>query len=109
MDFIEIVGNRKFPRFCVHLSGRYFSDSQKAGWKECTIIEISRKGMLIKCPSDEKIPAGSTICLEVYIPRQLDPVNVKGTVKWVRQTDDNLLSGIELCKLLDENLFSQLG
>jgi len=108
VDFIEQKGNRSFQRFSVRLSGRFLSGGQDTGWKECTIIEISRNGMLITYPLSEKIHKGATVCLEIYIPKQLDSLNAKGTVRWLKQTENSVISGIELCKPVDENIFSKL-
>jgi len=109
VDFIDVMDHRSFKRFPVCHNGRFFSTGQNAGWRECTIIDVSRKGILIACPLSEKIAVGATVCLEIYVPKQMDPVNAKGTVKWVKETKHAVVSGIELCKLLDEDLVSKLN
>jgi hypothetical protein len=108
VGLLEEESNRTFKRFSVRLSGRFLSGEQNTGWKECSILNISRKGMQITFPVSEKIPVGATVCIEIYIPKQLDPVNAKGTVKWIKQTEDTVITGVELCRALDQDLFNKL-
>jgi hypothetical protein len=108
-DFIDVMDQRIFTRFPVGINGRFFSNEQKTGWKECTILDVSRKGMLITYPASEKMSPGTTVCLEIYIPNQLDPVSAKGTVRWVKQNQDIIISGIELSKLLEKDILCKLG
>ncbi len=51
---------------------------------------------------------GTNILLEVFIPREVDPIHVKGTIKWVKQTENGFISGIELSKGLEEIKLSKL-
>jgi len=43
-----------------------------------------------------------------FIPGELEPILVKGTIKWVKQIENGYFSGIELVKELDEIKLSKL-
>lgn len=107
-DFIEVKNQRLFKRFPHNHQGRFFSNTQSKGWRDCQIVDISRKGVQIECSATEEISTGSIMCIEIYIPNQLELVSLKGTVKWVKKKDDKLISGIEFCKLLEEEVLNQI-
>ncbi len=81
--------------------------SQRGG-EGSTIIDFSRKGIGAKVCTSGEINAGSSILLEVFIPGELEPISVKGTIKWVKQIENGYISGIELSKELDEFNLSKL-
>ena len=100
---------RRFSRFDTQLMARYLIKEKKGGWGECTIINVSRKGMSIRFHSCEKIIAGSTFHLEIFVPTGLEPINVKGILKRIEQEEDNLIGSIELTEVLDENTLAKLS
>ena len=48
------------------------------------------------------IPIGSTINLEITVPSELEPMIVRGTLRWVKSGDNGYSGGIELIEVLDE-------
>jgi len=104
----KLKDRRKFPRFDTELKAQFVSKESHRGGEECTIIDFSRKGMKAKVYTSEEINVGTTVLLEVFLPRELDPIDVKGTIKWVKQIENGYISGIELSKGLDEMKLSKL-
>ena len=100
---------RRFSRAHTQLKAQYFLKGQKGTLKECTVTDVSRKGMGIKFHTSETINIGSTIYLEVFIPTALDPLNVQGVIRRVEKEGDTLTGSIELTKLLDDTIWGKLS
>ena len=94
---------RNFYRFLPpFLKAQYFSREGKNLKEQCTIFNISRKGVGLKFHTDKKIKIGTTIHLEVFVPRKSEPISVKGIVTWVKRCGDDFTGGIELSELLED-------
>lgn len=89
-------------RFSTRLKGRYFIKERGKAWGKCTVFDISRKGMGITFHTAETIPVGSTVNIEIDVPTELEPMSVKGTLRWVKPVDNESVGGIELTEVLDE-------
>jgi len=100
---------RGFSRFDTQLKAQYFLKEKKGGWEECTIINVSRKGMRIRFHPSEKIIVGSTIHLEIFVPTELEPISVKGILKRVEQEEDNIIGRVKLTEVLDEDKLARLS
>jgi len=94
--------NRLHIRFSTNLHARYSIKELGTHWENCTIFDVSRKGMGIKFHTTETLQRGSTINLEIRIPSERNPMNVKGTLRWIKQEDGEYTGGIELIEVLDE-------
>ena len=99
---------RKHPRFETQLEAKFISVESQWGGEDCDINDFSRQGMKAKVYTSEEIIVGTKVLLEVFIPGELDPINVKGTIKWVKQIEDGYISGIELLEGLEEMKLSKL-
>ena len=93
---------RNFIRFSTNLKGRYFTGKTVKNWEECTVLDASRNGMGIRFHTPEEIKIGSTINLETVVPSEIEPLNVKGTLKWIRQESNEFVGGVELTDVSDE-------
>ena len=93
---------RNHIRFSTNLKARYFTGETLTNWKECTVFDASRKGMGIKFHTPEVIQVGSTINLETIVPSEIEPLNVRGSLKWIRQEANEFVGGVELNDVLDE-------
>ncbi len=71
---------RFFPPF---LNDQYFSREEKGSREQCVILNISRKGVGLKFHTGKKIKPGAAIYLEMYVPGESEPINLKGTLKWI--------------------------
>lgn len=94
--------SRLHIRFSTNLSSRYFVRELGKSWGSCTVFDVSRKGVGIKFHTAEAIPVGTTINLEITVPSELEPMSVKGTLRWIKQRDGEWIGGIELNEVLDE-------
>lgn len=99
---------RKFKRIDTQLKAKYFLEGRKGDGEECAIINVSRRGMGIKFYTREKINIGLTVHLEIFVSSELEAVNVKGTLKNIRQMENDLIGGIELTEFLDEDKWTKL-
>jgi hypothetical protein len=104
----RLKDRRKYPRLETQLKAAYISAESQWGGENCTIIDFSRTGMKAKVYTSEEINVGTKVLLEVYIPGELAPINVKGTIKWVKQIESGYISGIELLEGLEEIKLSKL-
>jgi c-di-GMP-binding flagellar brake protein YcgR len=94
-------GRRKFSRVPAKLKAQYRSEEEEE-WKECTVIDISQSGMGITFLTREKIIVGSTINLKISLPKETEPINVKGTLNWIKPRDNDFIGGIEVTVLTRE-------
>jgi len=69
----------RFPRFSRNLKAQYFQVGRKKEWGECTVIDLSRKGMGIIFHTDERINLDTIIHLEVSVPTSLEPITLRGS------------------------------
>ena len=99
---------RRLKRFSMQLNAQYsFKDTIK-GWRQCTIIDATYNGMGIRFKTPEKIDAGSNIHLEILVSKELKPIRIKGTVRWIGEGENNYVGGVELTEVLDEITWSNL-
>ncbi|KPJ56526.1 MAG: hypothetical protein AMJ42_05220 [Deltaproteobacteria bacterium DG_8] len=105
----KVEERRRFSRFETQLKAKYFIKERKGGWEECTIIDISRNGMKIRFHTCEKIIVNSTVHLEIYVPKELEPIYIKGILKRVKKEESDFIGSIELTEVLDENKLAKLS
>jgi len=100
---------RGFGRFETELKAYYYyiSNGKDEERNECTVINMSRKGMGLEIKTDKKINAGSTIRLEIFVPDKRKPTVVQGVLKWVEKRKETWSAGIECKEVLDEMQFSK--
>ena len=89
-------------RFATNLKGRFFVKELEKQWGNCTVFDVSRTGMGIKFHTSKTIDVGSHITIEIEVPSELGSMNVKGVLRWVKQSENEFLGGIELTEVLDE-------
>ena len=104
---LQIQRKRRFTRFASKQKAQYCLRERYGSWKECTIHTTSRKGVGITLK--EKINVGSIIFLEIPIPHEFAPLSIKGTLRWIKEKENDFIGGIEFTKALDEVQFSKLG
>ena len=83
---------RKFPRSSLPLKAAFFGAN---GWENCTINEVSRKGMGVLFFTLAEINTSSIIHLKVLLPNEKQPVTVRGVLKWMQNKGDFFIGGIE--------------
>ena len=102
---------RNYIRFSTNLKARYFTGETVKSWEECTVFDASRNGMGIRFHTPEEIQIGSTINLETFVPSEREPLNIRGTLKWIKQEENECVGGVELTDVSDEikSLIIMLG
>ena len=79
---------REFIRFPVTLSARYSQENQDK-WNQCSVIDISRKGMGVVVYLKEKIRLGSTLNFIIDVPGKEPPISAAGTLTWIEDLKGN--------------------
>ena len=99
---------RKFFRVTKKHKISYAPQDRIENLQDCTIIDVSRKGMQIVFP--EKIDLGAVICLQlpVAVPEELAAITINAQLKWIKKQGNNFIGGIELLDQLDDEQFEKL-
>ena len=99
---------RKFLRVTKKRKTYYSPQEKIENLQDCTIIDVSRKGMQIVFP--EKIDLGAIICLQlpVAVPGELAATTINAQLKWIKKKGNNFIGGIELIENLDDEQFEKL-
>ena len=99
---------RKFLRVTKKHKISYAPQDRIENLQDCTIIDVSRKGMQIVFP--EKIDLGSIVCLQlpVAVPEELAAITINAQLKWIKKEGNNFIGGIELIDKLDDEQFEKL-
>ena len=100
---------RRFERFPTQREAQIFLREGKEWGQECTIINVSRKGVGILFRTSEKIDVGAHIRLEVPDPLTTDIIGLRGQLKWSREIGDRFVGGVELHRILGDVKFSKLA
>jgi hypothetical protein len=93
---------RNYIRFSTNLKARYFTGETVKNWEECTVFDASRNGMGVRFHTPDQIQIGSIINLETVVPSESKPLNVRGTLKWIKQEEDGFVGGVELTGVSEE-------
>jgi hypothetical protein len=99
---------RQYVRYPTNREAFYCLHETLAKKQECTIINISRKGMGVLFRRIDGINIGAIIRIEIPISTALESISVNGMVKWVDKTESSYVGGIELNKELSDVKFSKL-
>jgi transcriptional regulator with XRE-family HTH domain len=92
---------RFFARFLISLKAQYSLKEEDAVWEECTIIDFSSTGIGVEF--NKPVSLDSTIHLAIHLPKESEPFSVKGRLKWIKQSKNRFIGGIELTEIFDEN------
>ena len=106
MVFMKLE-DRCAKRYSLQIKVRYLKKGN-SGWAECEVVDISRKGVGVKFSLRERIFENSEIYLEIYLPKQLDPMLIQGKVQWISKAEDGFLSGIELTRPLTNEVLDSI-
>ena len=99
---------RRYKRYQTQREAHFFLHHAQEQGRDCTIINVSRKGVGIIFHTDETLQPGSTIRLEVPVTTAFESISVSGLLKWVDKMDADCIGGIELTKELNDVIFSKL-
>jgi len=94
---------RESRRLAANLKAKYFLKEEKGNGKECTIINVSHGGVGLEFYTSEKIVEGSTLLLEIFYAKGIKPIQVEGTLMWVKQGEKDSIGGIEITSKSDKD------
>ncbi|MBW2183614.1 MAG: PilZ domain-containing protein [Deltaproteobacteria bacterium] len=100
---------RRFERFPTQREAQYFLVRGKGKGQECTIIDVSRKGLGMIFHSNEEISVGTNIRLEIPDPITLDTIDIRGELRWSNKIGGEFIGGIELAMILSDVKYSKLA
>ena len=100
---------RRYGRFDTQLRAHYSLQKSPRNPGECTVINMSRKGIGVRFHDQEDIDIGTSISLNIFVPEKMNPTSVIGVIKWINKKGKTFVCGIECDELLDEMKFSKLG
>jgi hypothetical protein len=103
---MALEDRRVFKRFDVLLKISYFLYNAPYP-KEGLMIDISRTGACLKIQKETNLSAGGTILLEI-LSRDLNNVNIKGEISWVKQTEEGFIIGVKFNKAIDDASFRSI-
>ena len=93
---------RRYERFPTQREAQFFLVKEKGKGKECTIIDVSHKGLGIIFHSNEEISVGTNIRLEIPDPITIDTIGVQGELRWSKNIGGKFIGGIELNSILSD-------
>lgn len=99
---------RHLKRFSLKLKARYRFDDMKGTWKECSVVDMTSKGMGLKFHTRETLTEGAPIFLAIVIDDHPRPVQLKGVVQWGGEGADGCACGVQLTEILDEITWNNL-
>ena len=100
---------RRFERFPTKREAQYFLIKGKGWGQECTIINVSRKGLGILFRTNEEIDVGTNIRLEIPDPLMTDTIDLRRELRWSQEIGGGFVGGIELSRILSDVKFSKLA
>ena len=96
---------RSLPRFLNKREGMAHSVE---GWRGCTTVDVSRRGLALRFYAATRIPLGEKIHLEILAFKGLKPICISGILKWIKKVDSHFVGGVELNELLSEHEWIKL-
>ena len=99
---------RRFRRYPIQREAYYFLQEGQADGYNCTIVNVSRKGMGIIFHTEDEIEIGSSIRVEVPVATSFEPISVRGMLKWLEKMGSDYIGGVELTRELNDVKFSKL-
>jgi len=102
------VNRRKWSRETVQIPVQYFIKGESTRYKEGTIINVSRSGVGMLFPPNEPLTIGAQVFLELFVPKTLEQLSLKGEVKTLQKRGDSLIGGIHFISLLPDDVFIKL-
>ena len=89
---------RDYKRIELQHRAQFTLKEDNRGLEECTIINVNKnlKGIGVIFHTRHSIELNSIIIIDLLIPGELGPVCVSGILRWIRQTGNDFVGGMEL-------------
>ena len=98
---VQSEDKRKHFRFSTQLKALYYLGDEHEGLEKCDILNVSHGGIGIEFKKAGTVKDSSAINLGIVVKWHFMPISLKGTVKWLGESLDHLICGIELTVPLD--------
>ena len=93
---------RREPRIPTQRKAQYFLKEGTGTLKECTVIDVSHRGMGIRFNTREALHLGSTVIIDLTGSSVRESLYVTGLVRWIEEGVNFCIGGIELIESLDD-------
>jgi len=93
---------RREPRIPTQRKAHYFLKEGTSILKECTVIDVSHKGMGIRFNTSEELHLGSTVIIDLTNSPVRESLYVAGLLRWIEEGVNFFIGGIELTESLDD-------
>jgi len=93
---------RREPRIPTQRKAHYFLKEGTSTLKECTVIDVSHKGMGIRFDTSEALHLGSTVIIDLTDSSVRKSLYVAGSLRWIEEGVNFFIGGIELAESLDD-------
>lgn len=93
---------RREPRIPTHRKAHYFLKEGTGTLKECTLIDVSHKGMGIRFNTTERLHLGTTVIVDLTGSPLTESFYVSGLLRWIEEGVRFYIGGIELIESLDD-------
>lgn len=93
---------RREPRIPTQRKAHYFLKESTSIWKECTVIDVSHRGMGIRFNTSEELYLGSTVIIDLTSSAARESLYVTGLLRWIEEGVNFFVGGIELIESLDD-------
>jgi hypothetical protein len=104
----EVHEKRKFVRVLTNLKAQYSVKGKKSRWKRCTVINIHHKGFGLEFHSVTKINEGEILLFSVALTDKSDPIEIRGSVQWMKERKRYFVGGIKVVSVQDEDKLAEL-
>ena len=103
-NFICELETRNYRRVETQHQARFILKVDNSNWKECIIININNnlKGLGIRFKAQEEIEVDSLVIIDLLRTDDLEPIYIEGTIRWVKEMENNFFAGIELTKNIEK-------
>ena len=93
---------RREPRIPTQRKAHYFLKEGTDTLKECTLIDVSHRGMGIRFNTTEALYPGSTVIIDLTGSVARESLYVTGLLRWIEEGVNFFIGGIELIESLDD-------
>ena len=83
---------------------RFTLKEENGSWQDCTLININQNltGVGVRFHARKEINARAVVTIDVMTSSTSGPLCITGVVKWVKQTENDCIGGIELIRPTDK-------
>ena len=89
---------RDYRRIELQYRAQFTLKEESRGLEECTLININRnlKGVGVRFHTCKEIKINSIIIIDLLTTGELGPVCITGILRWIRETGNDFIGGVEL-------------